>query len=162
PLEHRRQHRARHPIRGVDHDAQRLDRADIDEGQDAFDERRIDIDLSDTSEGLSLGPVLDGQGAVAHLQEARLAADRKRAPANVVRLENLRVEHRADATGSSVGWPAEPRLVPWNARSRPCFSSTSWTRPRSLPAPTPRSCASALTATSSTSHGVSGHTGALW
>ena len=38
PLEHRRQHRARHAVRRVDHDPQRPQRIDVDERQHAVDE----------------------------------------------------------------------------------------------------------------------------
>ena len=50
-LEHRRQHRARHPVRGVDHDAERLDRLDVDERQHALDERRPDVCLGHRASG---------------------------------------------------------------------------------------------------------------
>ena len=75
PLEDRRQHRARHPVRRVDHDAQRLHRAGVDEGQDLLDVARKDIFLPDLSWGLTPGHVGKGHGAVADLQQARVAAD---------------------------------------------------------------------------------------
>ena len=43
PLEHRRQHRAGHPVRGVDDDAQRPDRLEVDEREHALDVRRPDV-----------------------------------------------------------------------------------------------------------------------
>ena len=49
PLENGRQHRARHPVRRVDHDAERLDRGGVDEGQDLLDVARKDIFLPDLS-----------------------------------------------------------------------------------------------------------------
>ena len=82
PLEHGRQHRARHPVRRVDHDPERLHRARVDEGQDLLDVARKDIFLPDLSRGLSPGHVGTGQGAVADLQQARVAADRQRAAAD--------------------------------------------------------------------------------
>ena len=43
PLEDGRQHRAGHPVRRVDHDAQRLTAVGVDEGQDLLDVAREDI-----------------------------------------------------------------------------------------------------------------------
>ena len=46
PVEHRRQHRARHAVRRVDHDAQRLQRRDVDEREHAVDEPIPDVLLA--------------------------------------------------------------------------------------------------------------------
>ena len=54
PLEHRRQHRAGHPVRRVDHDAQRPDGADVDEREHLLDEARIDVFACAPVPGLSL------------------------------------------------------------------------------------------------------------
>ena len=43
PLEHRREHGARHPVGGVDHDPQRSDRVRVDEGEHAVDVPRPDV-----------------------------------------------------------------------------------------------------------------------
>ena len=52
-LEDRREHRAGHPVRGVDHDAQRPHGGRVDEGQDLLDEARIDVARLDTCRGLT-------------------------------------------------------------------------------------------------------------
>ena len=57
PLEHGREHRAGHPVRRVDHHAERPDRVQVHEREDALDEGRPDVDLPDMSKGLTLGPV---------------------------------------------------------------------------------------------------------
>ena len=46
-LEHGRQHRAGHAVRGVDDDLQRPDRGHVHEGQHPFDVRRPDVVLQD-------------------------------------------------------------------------------------------------------------------
>ena len=69
-------------------------------------------------------------------------------PADVVCLEDLRVEHRGDATRARARRARKPAglrfvhtLEAWNASSPRSCSSISSTRLRSSPAPTPRSCA---------------------
>ena len=52
-LEHRREHRAGHPVRCVDDHAQRLDRVDVDEREHALDERGVDVLLRDRAALLS-------------------------------------------------------------------------------------------------------------
>ncbi len=47
PLEDGREHRAAHPVRGVDDDPERLDLLDVDEREDAVDVRRPDVVLAD-------------------------------------------------------------------------------------------------------------------
>ena len=80
PLEHRRQHHARHPVRGVDHHLQRLDRVDVDEGEHFLDEPRPDVlRRHRTAPGWRTERL---QRAVAHVEQARLAAHRKRAAAD--------------------------------------------------------------------------------
>ena len=97
PRQHRRQHRARHPVRGVDHDAQRVDRLDVHEREHSLDEGRIDIFQTHLSQGLSLGRGRKGQGPVAHLQEPRLAADGQRAaPDDLHARVLLRIVRRGD------------------------------------------------------------------
>ena len=47
PLEHGRQHRPRHPVGGVDDDAQRPDRVDVDEREHLVDEPGPDVERRD-------------------------------------------------------------------------------------------------------------------
>ena len=82
PVEHRREHRAGHPVRRVDHDAQRPDRLDVDEGEDAVDEGRVDVVLASTSPRPAAARAEAALGAVADVEEARVAADRQRAAAD--------------------------------------------------------------------------------
>ena len=81
PLEDRREHDAAHPVRRVDHDPLPLDRLEVDERQHLVHEGRKDILLLDMSRGLSRA-CRRGQGSVADVQQARVAADRQRAAAH--------------------------------------------------------------------------------
>ncbi len=81
-LEHGREHHAGHPVRGVDHDLERLDRLDVDERERALDVLLPDVVRLDLSRGQSLGRGRIGHGPVADLQQAGLAADRERALAD--------------------------------------------------------------------------------
>ena len=81
PFEDRREHRSRHPIRGVDHYAQRPDAADVDEREDALDVGRDDVCRLDApflvlTLSLALGPVQSGQRAIADREQPRVTADR--------------------------------------------------------------------------------------
>ena len=88
---------AGHPVRRVDHDAQRLDRVEVDEGQHLLDEGRKDILLSDLSWDLVPGRGRRGHGSVADVQQARVAADRQRAAADDLHARVLlRVVRRGD------------------------------------------------------------------
>ena len=79
PLEHGREHRARHPVRRVDHDLERRDRRDVHERQHLLDEAGPDVVWLDRPDRTRPVPGT-GRGRVAHVQKARLAADRERAP----------------------------------------------------------------------------------
>ena len=70
PLEYRRQHRAGHPVRRVDHDPQRLDRRDVHEREDPLDVRGPDVVRLDAAAGPRLGTAGDLQGPVADVEQA--------------------------------------------------------------------------------------------
>src|SRR5262249_28960267 len=73
-LQDRRKHRAGHPVRGIDDDAQRLDRLHVDEREDLLDVCRPDVVVVDMSGGQTLGPARSGRRAVSDLEQAGLAA----------------------------------------------------------------------------------------
>ena len=79
-LEHRRQHRPGHPVGGVDHDPERPHRVDVDEGEDLVAEPRPDVLVADVAPRRGLAEA--ALGPVAHLREARVAADGERALAD--------------------------------------------------------------------------------
>src|SRR3954453_12553148 len=80
-LEHGRQHRAGHAVRGVDHDLERLDRLRVDEREDALDVLLPDVVRLDRAPrtGPGSGP---GHGPVADLEQPGLPADGQRARAD--------------------------------------------------------------------------------
>ena len=73
-LEDGGQHRARHAVSGVDDDAKRLDLTDVDEGEDTLDESGVDVHALGGRVADELR-ALDLLGPVAHVEEARIAAD---------------------------------------------------------------------------------------
>ena len=77
PLEHGRQHRPRHPVGGVDDDAQRPDRVDVDEREHLVDEPGPDVERRDLAAARHRAET--GLGAQPDVVEARVAADRQRA-----------------------------------------------------------------------------------
>ncbi len=95
PLEHRRQHRAGHPVCCVDHDLERLDGLDVDEGENPVDVRGPDVELSHLA-GVGFVPVA-GVDQVAQIEEAAVAADRQGAAADELQPGVLlRVVRRGD------------------------------------------------------------------
>ena len=76
------EHRAAHPVRRVDHDAQRPDRGDVDEREHALEERGPDVVRLDVSRRDGSRCLTPGHGSIAHVQKSRLAADRQRAAAD--------------------------------------------------------------------------------
>ena len=86
PLEHGREHRPGHPVRGVDHDPERLDGVLVDEREHLLDEPRPRCPPREPRRAGRRGRLVfiahKLEGAVAHVEEARLAADRKRAGAD--------------------------------------------------------------------------------
>jgi hypothetical protein len=103
-LENRRQHRAGHPVRCVDHHAQRSERRGVDEGERAVHEPWIDVHLLEVTPSLHSAEA--GQRAVAHVEQPRLAADGQRAFADDlhagVLLRVVRGGHRDAAVEAEV------------------------------------------------------------
>jgi hypothetical protein len=79
-LEHGWQHHTGHAVGGVDHDAQRLHGARVDEGHDSLDPARPDVFFADRSFGTC---PLPGTGRPPpDVQQAGVASHRERAAAN--------------------------------------------------------------------------------
>ena len=95
PIEDGLQHRPAHSVRRVDDHAQRLQRAEVDEGQHLVDEAGPDVLGPDLA--AAYGRAEAGQRAVAHVEEARVPADGKGAAADDLHPRVLlRVVRRGD------------------------------------------------------------------
>ena len=121
-LEHPRQHRPGHPVRGVDDDPQGRDRRHVDEREHALDEAVPDV-LGRDGAARRLPPV-PANGTVADLVQPRLAPDRQRPAAHDLHPGVLlRVVRRGDHDAA-----VEPELFRW--RNRPSRFRPSRDRPR--------------------------------
>ena len=108
PVEHRRQHRARHPVRRVDHDLERRDPRHVHERQHLLDERGPDVllALSAAARRTLVAVSNDLLGPVPDLEETRLAPDREGAAADDLHARVLlRVVRGGDANAA-----VEPEL----------------------------------------------------
>ncbi len=95
-LEDGRQHHRGHAVRGVDHDPQRADLGDVDEGQHLVHEPEPDVLLADRAALLDGAEA--GLRAGADLLEAGVASDRERAAAHDLHPRvAARVVRRGDA-----------------------------------------------------------------